>query len=114
MPKRLRDILQIVNQGMMILNILKGETYRNRLLLNFLRAPESIRSSCNNLLPYAQRNKLKHFKCNFDNLPLAADYVTKIILRLYPTLNIPYHSRWRHFEAGGRSEERRVGKEGRS
>ena len=30
-----------------------------------------------------------------------ADYVIQVIREQYPDLQIPFHSRWRHFEAGG-------------
>lgn len=31
-----------------------------------------------------------------------ADYVAAIIRKRYPTLNVPFHARWRHFVFGGR------------
>ena len=36
-----------------------------------------------------------------DRIPAVADYVAATIRQRYPDLNVPYHSRWRHFEAGG-------------
>ncbi len=56
-----------------------------------------VRSSCDLLLPYATANKLQHFIYDEDNLHKTADYVTEIICNNYPDLNIPYHSRLRHF-----------------
>jgi len=58
---------------------------------------QSIRTSCDMLLPYAVANKLKHFIYDEDNLHKTADYVTEVIQSNYPDLNIPYHSRLRHF-----------------
>ena len=34
-------------------------------------------------------------------LAAVADRVAALTLRRFPDLRIPYHSRWRHFEAGG-------------
>jgi hypothetical protein len=58
---------------------------------------QSIRTSCDLLLPYATANKLKHFIYDEDNLHKTADYVTEVITSNYPDLNVPYHSRLRHF-----------------
>lgn len=58
---------------------------------------QSVRTSCDLLLPYATANKLKHFIYDEDNLHKTADYVTDVIRTNYPDLNIPYHSRLRHF-----------------
>lgn len=58
---------------------------------------QSVRTSCDLLLPYAISNKLKHFIYDEDNLHKTADYVTEVIQTNYPDLNIPYHSRLRHF-----------------
>jgi len=60
---------------------------------------QSVRTSCDMLLPYATSNKLKHFIYDEDNLHKTADYVTEVICANYPDLNIPYHSRLRHFPA---------------
>lgn len=58
---------------------------------------QSVRTSCDLLLPYATANKLKHFIYDEDNLHKTADYVTEVMRSNYPDLNIPYHSRLRHF-----------------
>jgi hypothetical protein len=60
---------------------------------------QSVRTSCDLLLPYATANKLKHFIYDEDNLHKTADYVTEVITSNYPDLNIPYHGRLRHFPA---------------
>jgi len=41
------------------------------------------------------------FTVDDDALPTAANEVAEVTLARYPDLNIPFHSRWRHFEAGG-------------
>lgn len=58
---------------------------------------QSIRTSCDLLLPHAISNKLKHFIYDEDNFHKTADYVTDVIIANYPDLDIPYHSRLRHF-----------------
>jgi hypothetical protein len=83
------------------LKILKGETYKNRLLIDYIRDPASIRHSCYNLWTYAEQDQLKHFHYAAQKLPAAADYVLDVILDNYPKLDIPYHGRWRHFESAG-------------
>ncbi|MSP87584.1 MAG: DUF1688 family protein [Alphaproteobacteria bacterium] len=53
------------------------------------------------LLALAEQNKLDHFAYRADKLDIAAATVAEEIRRNYPTLDVPYHSRWRHFEVGG-------------
>ena len=42
-----------------------------------------------------------YFTWHPEHLDETADYVVATIRQRYPDLNVPYHSRWRHFEAGG-------------
>jgi Protein of unknown function (DUF1688) len=42
-----------------------------------------------------------HFTLEESRLPTVAAYVADVIRDAYPDLNIPYHSRWRHFATGG-------------
>jgi hypothetical protein len=44
---------------------------------------------------------LRHFAVHDEALPSVAALVARTTRARYPDLNIPYHSRWRHFEAGG-------------
>jgi hypothetical protein len=67
----------------------------------WLRTPEAVRERCHALLVLAERNALLHFVFDPIRLEDAADYVVAVIRANYPDLTIPYHSRWRHFEAGG-------------
>lgn len=48
-----------------------------------------------------ERHRLGHFSLALTRLGDAADYVVEVIRGNYPDLAIPYHSRWRHFNAGG-------------
>jgi hypothetical protein len=67
----------------------------------WLRTPEAIRTRCGLLLAAAERGELQHFALDPERLDPAADYVIDTIRANYPALDVPYHSRWRHFAAGG-------------
>ena len=70
--------------------------------LAWLRTPQAIRARASLVLGAAERDELRHFALDPDRLDPAADYVIDTMHRNYPDLRIPYHSRWRHFAAGGR------------
>jgi hypothetical protein len=53
-------------------------------------------------LRLVQADELQHWRLDRRQLPVIADYTLDTILRTYPTLNIPFHARWRHFSAGGK------------
>jgi hypothetical protein len=53
------------------------------------------------VLAAAERGITEHFAIDRAKLPAAAEYVVDVIRAEYPRLDIPYHSRWRHFAAGG-------------
>jgi hypothetical protein len=67
----------------------------------WLRSPVAIRERCRELFSLAERDALPNFTLHLDAVPAAADYVAETIRQNYPTLQIPYHARWRHFAAGG-------------
>ncbi len=52
------------------------------------------------LLARARAGQSAHFSVHDDALPSIANLVAQTTRSRYPDLNIPYHSRWRHFEAG--------------
>jgi hypothetical protein len=72
-----------------------------RRILAWLRTPEAVRERCHAVLALAEQDALPHFTFAPARLDDAADYVTAVIRENYPNLAIPYHSRWRHFAAGG-------------
>jgi Protein of unknown function (DUF1688) len=49
----------------------------------------------------AEHGKTRHFRLVPDRLGEAARRVADITRRRYPDLDVPLHSRWRHFAAGG-------------
>ncbi len=59
------------------------------------------RSRANALLVRARAGHSKHFAVHDEALPSVASLVAQTTRSRYPDLKIPYHSRWRHFEAGG-------------
>jgi Protein of unknown function (DUF1688) len=67
----------------------------------YLRSPRAIRERCRALLELGTAGKLKHFRVDLERLPAVADYVLAVTREAYPTLDIPVHSRWGHFDVGG-------------
>lgn len=70
-------------------------------LLHFIQNLKTIRLQSLRMLSLARQNKLRHFIVNETRMPAAVNYVLEVIKSQYPSLDIPYHSRWRHFEVGG-------------
>jgi hypothetical protein len=70
--------------------------------LAWLRTAAAVRARAGLVLAAAERDELAHFALDPGRLEPAADYVIDTIRANYPDLEIPYHSRWRHFAAGGR------------
>ena len=66
-----------------------------------LLSAEAVRERCHELLSACERDALPHFVLVPGRLASAADYVVGEVRRNYPSLEIPFHSRWRHFEPGG-------------
>jgi Protein of unknown function (DUF1688) len=52
-------------------------------------------------LARARQGGSQHFTINDSAMGNAARLVAEVTRARYPQLVIPYHSRWRHFEAGG-------------
>lgn len=70
-------------------------------IINYLRSPAAIRQRCEQIFKLGCEDKLRYFRCNLNQLDAVAEYVIGVIKKDYPDLNIPFHSRWRHFECGG-------------
>ncbi len=66
-----------------------------------LRSPQAVRERCGEILARAETDALEHFRLNRERLDAATDYVIATIERNYPDLEIPFHSRWRHFHVDG-------------
>jgi hypothetical protein len=61
----------------------------------------AVRDRCRIVLAAAERGATVHFRLVAAQLDEAARRVAEITRRRYPDLAVPYHSRWRHFSAGG-------------
>ncbi|KAL4117030.1 hypothetical protein PRIC2_012480 [Phytophthora ramorum] len=69
----------------------------------YLRSLPSVRDGCHRVLALAKQDKLPHFSVVENKIPALADYVITVIRQSYPPpneANVPFHSRWRHFETG--------------
>lgn len=67
----------------------------------YLRNPVAIRERSHQLFELALADHLAHFSLDLSQLQPTADFVIKVMQENYPTLDVPFHSRWRHFQAGG-------------
>ena len=61
----------------------------------------AVRDRCHIVRAAAERGATTHFRVVSERLDEAARRVVDITRRRYPDLAVPYHSRWRHFSAGG-------------
>lgn len=65
-----------------------------------LLSTRAIRERCGNITRAVEAGHSEHFRIDRDKLQSAARTVADVTRRRYRTLDIPYHSRWRHFSAG--------------
>jgi Protein of unknown function (DUF1688) len=70
-------------------------------VLRALQHLQTIRQQAHRMLTLAREGRLQHFTFADERMPATATFVLEVIYDQYPALDIPYHSRWRHFEAGG-------------
>ncbi len=70
------------------------------LSLAYLRRPDTIRDHCQQIRQYVENNQ-SYFVFHPEKWSEIVAFVKRCILTNYPELNIPLHSRWRHFNAGG-------------
>lgn len=68
----------------------------------WLLSAAAVRARAHQLLALADEDRLPHLKLDRSRLPVVVDEVIAATRADYPNLDIPYHSRWRHFAAGGR------------
>ncbi|HEX3412961.1 MAG TPA: DUF1688 family protein, partial [Stellaceae bacterium] len=61
----------------------------------------AVRDRCGIVFAAAERGETRHFRLVMARLEEAVRRVVEITRRRYPDLDVPYHSRWRHFSAGG-------------
>jgi hypothetical protein len=68
--------------------------------LSYLLSPQAIRERARMLYQAALDGKT-HFQVRPEKVSEVAKYVTAVTLANYPKLEIPFHSRWGHFQVGG-------------
>ncbi|MFH7026011.1 MAG: URC4/urg3 family protein [Heteroscytonema crispum UTEX LB 1556] len=83
------------------LRALRKEEKEEKEVVAYLRSPVAIRERCGEVFALVSEGKSHHFSCDLKKLGEVADYVIEVMREEYPNLEIPFHSRWRHFEAGG-------------
>ena len=66
-----------------------------------LRTTQAIRDRSGQLLARARRGESQWWSVNDERIADASHAVVAATKERYPKLHIPFHSRWRHFEAGG-------------
>jgi len=66
-----------------------------------LRSAAAVRERCGMVHRWVAERRSPHFTLDEGRLPAVATYVADVTRGAYPDLEIPYHSRWRHFSAGG-------------
>jgi len=66
-----------------------------------LLSAEAVRTRANQMLEIGLRDGLAHFTIDLERLDAVADAVLAVTHKAYPTLNVPFHARWRHFVIGG-------------
>lgn len=68
--------------------------------VDYLLSPAAIRASSKRIFDYVQSGK-SYFTIDQSRLAPTITYVLDVIKKNYPTLEIPFHSRWGHFRVGG-------------
>ncbi len=66
-----------------------------------LLTPAAVRERAHVILEAGLAGGLEHFSIDPDRLAQAADFTAAITREAYPSLEIPFHSRWRHFVVDG-------------
>jgi hypothetical protein len=66
-----------------------------------LRDAAAVRERCHMVYRWVADGRSPHFVLDQGRLGAVAAYVADVTRGAYPDLKIPYHSRWRHFSAGG-------------
>jgi Protein of unknown function (DUF1688) len=70
--------------------------------VDYLLSACAVRERAHAVLARVRAGASKYWRIDDSGIDGAADVVASVTRVRYPDLKIPYHSRWRHFEAGGR------------
>ncbi len=77
----------------------------NQQQIDFLLSPQAIRERTKKIFDLATQDQT-HFEYHPEKLQSTVDYVLSVIKKNYPTLEIPFHSRWGHFKVGASWENK--------
>jgi Protein of unknown function (DUF1688) len=66
-----------------------------------LLSAQAVRERAHRMLAIGLDDKLPHFRVDLARLPAVVDLVIEITRKNYPSLDVPFHSRWRHFVCNG-------------
>jgi hypothetical protein len=66
----------------------------------YLQSPQAVRDRCRLLLERVLAGESEHFRLDLNRLGSVADYVITTMRAHYPNGEIPFHSRWQHFQVG--------------
>ena len=69
--------------------------------ISVLRDPATIRRRCAAITKAVSEGRSSNFAIDRSRLGEVAARVERVTRAAYPDLQIPFHSRWRHFESGG-------------
>ena len=68
----------------------------------WLLSAQAVRERAHQLLAIGLQDGLAHFRVDLGRLDAAAELVAAVTRQAYPTLDVPFHARWRHFLIAGR------------
>jgi hypothetical protein len=77
-------------------------TTGDRAAAERLLTADAVRSAANDMLRLAEGWKLPQWRVDMSRMPAAADLTAQTVRENYPDLAVPFHARWRHFQAAGR------------
>src|SRR5262249_50572478 len=66
-----------------------------------LLSASAVRARAQRMLELGLEARLSTFRVDLSRLDQTADLVVETTRRAYPTLEVPLHARWRHFEIAG-------------
>lgn len=73
----------------------------DRAVIRDILTPEAVRARCGEIFAAGLQGDLSGFTIDLGQMAEATSRVVAEIETNYPARNVPFHSRWRHFEFGG-------------
>ena len=66
-----------------------------------LLSAKAVRERAHRMLAIGLEDKLPNFRVHLDRMDSAVDLVLETTRKAYPSFDVPFHSRWRHFVTNG-------------